>query len=68
MIEITQMKELLTTILFAGYQLASLATAGFLIHEDWPFNWWNWIILIPIDFFLGEIWPIYWLLLRPFSS
>lgn len=29
------------------------------------FNWWNWVIIGPIDFFLAGIWPIYWMILRP---
>lgn len=48
------------------WQIGSLITFGILVVEDWPdFNWWNWIIFIPINLFLGEIWPIYWLILRP---
>ena len=52
--------------LWIFYWIADIATTGFLLWEDWDsFNWWNWIIIIPIDFFLGTIWPIYWLILRP---
>lgn len=52
--------------LFWLHIIASTATQIWLIVQDWPkLNWWNWIIIIPIDFFLGEIWPIYWLILRP---
>lgn len=48
------------------WQLGSLATAVYLIFFDgYHYNWWNWIIAIPVDFFLAEIWPIYWLILRP---
>ena len=46
--------------------IASTATQIFLIFFDgYIYNWWNWIIAIPINLFLGEIWPIYWLILRP---
>lgn len=45
---------------------ASTATQIFLIFFDgYVYTWWNWIIAIPISLFLGEIWPIYWLILRP---
>jgi len=53
-------------LIFVGYQLGGLATLIALMVKDWPsLNWWNWIIIIPINFFLAEIWPIYWLILRP---
>jgi len=36
------------------------------VIEDWPrLNWWNWIIIFPVNQFLSQIWPIYWLVLRP---
>ena len=52
--------------LFYGWQSASLATFVYLTFFDgYNYNWWNWIIAIPINLFLSEIWPIYWLILRP---
>ena len=33
--------------------------------DGYTYTWWNWIIVVPINGFLAEIWPIYWLLLRP---
>lgn len=46
--------------------IASTATQIFLIFfNGYGYTWWNWIIAIPLDLFLGEIWPIYWLVLRP---
>ena len=54
------------TILIWVHLLASTATQIFLIFFDGTdYNWWNWIIIIPVDLFIGEIWPIYWLILRP---
>ncbi|WP_223621196.1 hypothetical protein [Lysobacter sp. ESA13C] len=50
-------------ILIWGYQLASIATLVYLMISDWPkINWWNWVIFFPVNLFLSEIWPIYWLL------
>lgn len=48
------------------WQLGSLATFIYLTFFDgYDYNWWNWIIAVPINVFLGEIWPIYWLILKP---
>lgn len=53
-------------IAFYLWQIGGLTTLVWLMVEDWPdINWWNWIIFIPVNFFLAEIWPIYWLILRP---
>jgi hypothetical protein len=49
-----------------GYQLASLGTFIKLMWFDgWDYNWWNWILALGVNGFLSEIWPIYWLILRP---
>lgn len=51
---------------FVLWQLASLATFGFLTFFDgYQYNWWNWLIAVPLNAILAEIWPIYWLILRP---
>jgi hypothetical protein len=43
----------------------SLATTFFLTFLDgYVYNAWNWIIAVPINLFLGSIWPLYWGLLR----
>lgn len=48
---------------FAG----DLATLIYLVFFDGTvYNWWNWIFILPIDVFLATIWPIYWIILRPF--
>jgi hypothetical protein len=52
-------------LLFA-YQIVSLGTFIFLTFFDgYSYNAWNWLIAIPVNIFLGEIWPIYWLILNP---
>lgn len=44
-----------------GYKFASFGTFAYLTARDAPdFNWWNWALIIPINIFLGSIWPIYW--------
>lgn len=53
-------------ILMLVWQIGSIATFGYLTSADYhTFNLWNWIIILPVNLFLGEIWPIYWLILRP---
>lgn len=48
-------------LLVAIYVIGNVATFVFLISQDLPgFNAWNWLVLIPIDLFLAQIWPIYW--------
>lgn len=49
-------------IFFWLWQLGSIPTLIYLMLFHSNYNWWNWIILIPINLFLAEIWPIYWLL------
>lgn len=52
-----------------AYQAASLATFVYLTFLDgYVYSWWNWIVAIPVNMFLSEIWPLYWLLLRPLAS
>lgn len=49
-----------------GWHLAGFATFVYLTFFDgYVYTWWNWLIAIPVNLFLGEIWPIYWLILRP---
>lgn len=53
-------------ILILIWQLGSIATFIKLTFLDgYVYTWWNWIIAIPVNVFLAEIWPIYWIILRP---
>ena len=55
----------LVGILFVVWQIGSIATFVYLTFFDgYVYTWWNWIIVLPINLFLGEIWPIYWALLK----
>ena len=50
----------------AIWQAGAVATAVFLTFFDsYPYNAWNWIVAVPVNLFLAEIWPIYWVILRP---
>lgn len=51
--------------LFILYEVVSLATFIFLTFFDgYIYTSWNWIIAIPVNLFLAEIWPIYWIILH----
>lgn len=55
--------------LLALYVVGDLATFVYLTFLDgYAYNWWNWVIVVPINFFLATIWPIYWPVLRPLFS
>ena len=54
-------------ILMITYLIVDLTTFVYLtFFDDFPYNWWNWLIAVPINGFLAQIWPVYWLVLRPF--
>jgi hypothetical protein len=56
----------ITSIGLVAWQIVSACTFAFLTFFDgYPYTWWNWIIVVPINAFLSEIWPAYWLILRP---
>lgn len=57
----------INTALIGAYFIGDIATLIYLVFFDGAkYNWWNWLITVPIDFALSTIWPIYWLILRPF--
>lgn len=53
-------------VVVALYQIGALATFGKLtFFDDYPYSWWNWVIVVPLNAVLSELWPIYWLIVRP---
>ena len=47
------------------YQLAAAGTFIFLTFlQNYDYNSINWIVVIPINIFLSEIWPVYWAILH----
>ncbi len=32
--------------------------------DGYSYNAWNWLIAIPANIFLSQIWPIYWVILQ----
>lgn len=60
------MNERIAMIAFVLYQVGAISTFFFLtLFDGYRYNAWNWLIAIPVNAFLSEIWPIYWAILRP---
>jgi hypothetical protein len=58
--------EKLGIVAVIAYEIAGWATfAKLTFFDDYVYNWWNWIIALPVNMFLGQIWPIYWLIIYP---
>ena len=58
------MKDWHITVLFYIYYFGVLLTFVYLtLFDGYVYNWWNWIIALPVNIFLGLIWPLYWLFL-----
>jgi hypothetical protein len=52
---------------FVFWQIGSVCTFVFLTFFDgYVYNGWNWLIAVPVNAFVAEIWPIYWGILRWF--
>lgn len=60
------MSDTAKLLLLIIWQIGSIGTFVYLtLFDGYTYTWWNWIIAIPVNAVLGEIWPIYWLILRP---
>jgi hypothetical protein len=45
------------------FLFGDIATFLYLVISDWDkFNWWNWILIIPLDLVLATLWPMFWLM------
>ena len=53
------------TPLIIIYVIGNITTFIYLTFFDgYIYNWWNWLIAIPVNEFLAMIWPIYWAILH----
>lgn len=60
------MARILGNLAAVIWQLGALFTfVDLTLLSGYGYNWWNWIIAIPISAILAEIWPIYWAVLHP---
>lgn len=56
-------------VLLVLYELATVATfVKISFFDGVDYNWWNWVLILPINVFLAQMWPIYWLIIRPFFA
>ncbi|MBV2180959.1 MAG: hypothetical protein KUL86_06950 [Castellaniella sp.] len=51
--------------MLAYYGGAWISFIYLVFFDGYVYTWWNWLIAVPISFFLSGVWPIYWLILRP---
>lgn len=59
-------RSVFVSLLSIAYQLIALGTfVKLTLFDGYVYNWWNWVIALPVNTFLSSIWPIYWLILRP---
>lgn len=59
------MSERLLGVFGLAYSPVALGTFVYLTFFDgYAYNAWNWLVAVPVNGFLGMIWPVYWGLLR----
>lgn len=47
---------------FLIWGAGNVGTFVYLLSTDAPhFNFWNWVLFLPLDYVLSAIWPIFWL-------
>jgi hypothetical protein len=61
------MKQIFSTLMshlfLILFLFGDIATFLYLVISDWDkFNWWNWILIIPLDLVLATLWPMFWLM------
>ena len=55
------MSDAATNLLLGVYLVGNIATFGKLTFFDgYVYNWWNWIIVLPLNEVLAAMWPLYW--------
>jgi hypothetical protein len=58
-------KDAAPAIGLVTFQFAAVVTFAFLTFFDgYEYTAWNWLVAVPVNIFLSEIWPIYWALSR----
>jgi hypothetical protein len=56
-----QVKTLALVIYWIGNAATFIKLTFF---DGYVYNWWNWIIVLPLNEFLAAIWPLYWAIIR----
>jgi hypothetical protein len=58
------MKNKLFDNLLNLYVIIWIGTFIYLTFFDFPltdYNWWNWMVILPLNAFQSFFWPIYWI-------
>lgn len=55
------MQRLLLFVYLAGDALTFIYLT---FLDGYVYNGWNWLIAVPVNIFLAQIWPLYWAVLR----
>jgi hypothetical protein len=57
-----RLKASLGWILFYAYDVIGVATFIYLdFFDGYVYNWYNWIVAIPVNGFFSMLWPMYWI-------
>ena len=60
------MKSVIKGLLWTAFWFGDIATFIYLTFFDgYNYTAWNWIIAIPVNIFMAQIWPLYWIIIRP---
>lgn len=52
-------------LVLLAYLVGNALTFVYLTFLDgYIYNGWNWLIAVPVNIFLAQIWPLYWGVLR----
>ena len=57
--------EKLGVLVLIVYEVIATITFVYLTFFDgYVYTWWNWLIALPCNGILAEIWPLYWGIIR----
>ena len=54
-------KDVFITLLYVTYFIIDILTFIYLtFYDGYAYTYWNWLIVVPINFLIAQLWPIYW--------
>lgn len=58
-------RRYLTHAALWAYEVIAWATFVFLtFYDGYIYTSWNWLIAVPVNLFVSQFWPLYWLIWR----
>jgi len=58
-----------SSVYVLAFEAIAIATFIYLMFFDGiQYNWWNWIVALPVNLFFSALWPVYWAIWRPLSA